>query len=141
MLQYSKVLCPIAFHLNCFAALDTARRCVEPETGTLYLLHVLRPVDPLEISSPAIAERETREAVEHLRQTIKEKLPNVNTTPVLRTGHPVDEIIEAQKLLDAEIIVLARHNRSGLARIFIGSVAERVVRNASCTVLTVHPKS
>jgi hypothetical protein len=65
MLQYEKVLCPIAFS-DYFEALDVARRCVDRETGTLYLLHVLRPVDPLEISAPAIAERQISEAVETL---------------------------------------------------------------------------
>ena len=52
---------------------------------------------------------------------------------------PVEEIIEAQKQIGAGIIVLAKHNRPGLTRMFIGSVAERVVRDASCAVLTVHP--
>jgi hypothetical protein len=46
MLQYEKVLCPIAFHENCFDALDVAQRCVDREAGTLYLLHVVRQVDP-----------------------------------------------------------------------------------------------
>jgi nucleotide-binding universal stress UspA family protein len=139
MLQYQKVLCPIAFHANCFDALDVARRCVDHETGTLYLLHVVRRVDPLEISAPAIQERQIREAVEHIRQIITENLQGLNVEPVLRSGHPVEEIIEAQKQVGAGIIVLAKHNRSGLPRMFIGSVAERVVRNAICTVLTVHP--
>jgi nucleotide-binding universal stress UspA family protein len=139
MLQYEKVLCPIAFHTNCFEALEVARRCVDREAGTLYLLHVVRKVDPLQISAPPIEERQIREAVERLRQVITEKLPDLNVEPVLRSGHPVEEIIEAQKQIGAGIIVLAKHNRRGLIRMFIGSVAERVVRDAICTVLTVHP--
>ena len=139
MLEYEKVLCPIAFHANCFEALEVARRCVDREAGTLYLIHVVRKVDPLEISAPAIEERLIKESVERLRQIIKEKLPDLNVEPVLRSGHPVEEIIEAQKQVGAGIIVLAKHNRSGLTRLFIGSVAERVVRDAVCSVLTVHP--
>jgi nucleotide-binding universal stress UspA family protein len=46
MLRYEKVLCPTAFHPNCFEALEVARRCVDREGGTLYLLHVLHRVDP-----------------------------------------------------------------------------------------------
>ena len=139
MLQYEKVLCPIAFHANCFEALDVARRCIDHEAGTLYLLHVVRKVDPLQISAPAIEERQIREAVERLHQIITEKLPGLHAEPVLRSGHPVEQIIEAQKQIGAGIIVLAKHNRPGLTRMFIGSVAERVVRDASCAVLTVHP--
>jgi universal stress protein A len=140
MLQYKRVLCPMAFHPNCIEALDVARRCGDREAGTLYLLHVLRPVDSLEISAPIVVERRLEDAVERLRRIIKEQLPDVNAQPILRSGHPVEEIIEAQKEVGAEIIVVARHNRAGLVRMFIGSVAERVVRDAPCTVLTVHPK-
>src|ERR1700686_1516357 len=107
MLQYEKVLCPIAFHANCFEALEVARRCVDREAGTLYLLHVVRKVDPLEISAPAIEELLTKKSVERLRQIIKEKLPDLNVEPVLRSGHPVEEIIEAQKQVGAGIIVRA----------------------------------
>jgi universal stress protein A len=139
MLQYEKVLCPIAFHANCFEALDVAWRCVDREAGTLYLLHVVRKVDPLQISAPFIEEHQIRDATERLRQIISEKLSGLNVEPVLRSGHPVEEIIEAQRQIGAGIIVLAKHNRLGLTRMFIGSVAERVVHNAVCAVLTVHP--
>jgi len=141
MLQYKKVVCPIAFHANCFEALDIARQCVDREGGKLYLLHVVRPVDPLEISAPVIMERHEEEAAKRLRQIIAERLSGVNVEPIVRTGHPVEEIIKAQKETDAGVIVLAKHNRAGLRHVFIGSVAERVVRDAPCAVLTIHPKS
>src|SRR5258708_40110728 len=89
MLQYERVLCPIAFHPNCIEALDVARRCADREAGALYLLHMLRPVDSLEISSPNVAERRLEDGVERLRRIIKEQLPDVNAQPILRSGHPV----------------------------------------------------
>jgi universal stress protein A len=141
MLQYKKVLCPIDFHPNCFDALHVAQQCVDREVGTLYLLHVVHPVDPLEASAPAIAERQIREAGERLRTIINEQLAGWNVEPVLRSGHPVKEIIEAQKQVGAEIIVLAKHDRLGLVNMLIGSVAERVVRDAGCAVLAVPPRN
>lgn len=140
MLQYEKVLCPIAFHPNCFDALRIARQCVDRESGTLYLLHVVHRVDPFEISAPIIADRQIQDATERLREVINRQLAGITVIPLLRSGAPVREIIEAQKDLNIEIIVLARHNRFGLVKMFIGSVAEHVVRGASCAVLTVHPQ-
>ena len=140
MLQFEKVICPIAFHANCFEALDIARQCVDREAGKLYLLHVSRPVDPLEISAPIIQERHEEEAKNRLKQIIAERLSGLNVEPIVRTGHPVEEIIKTQKESGADVIVLAKHNRSGLMHVFIGSVAERVVRDASCAVLAIHPK-
>jgi hypothetical protein len=90
----------------------------------------LRPVDPLEISAPAIAERQISEAVERFRQIITEQLPGLNAKLVLRSGRPVEEIIEAKKQVGAEIIVLAKHNRPRLTRMFIDSVAES--RGSGC---------
>jgi hypothetical protein len=49
--------------------------------------------------------------VERFRQIITEQLPGLNAKQLLRSGHPVDEIIEAQQHVGAEIIVLVKRNR------------------------------
>jgi nucleotide-binding universal stress UspA family protein len=53
-------------------------------------------------------------------------------------GKPWQVIVKAAEELDAGVIVLATHGRSGLAHALIGSTAEKVVRTAHCPVLTVH---
>jgi nucleotide-binding universal stress UspA family protein len=57
---------------------------------------------------------------------------------VLRCGEPVDQVVNAAKQLHADLIVVGTHGRKGLSRALLGSVAESVVRNAPCAVLTVH---
>jgi nucleotide-binding universal stress UspA family protein len=57
---------------------------------------------------------------------------------VLRCGEPVDQVVNTAKQLHADLIVVGTHGRKGLARAVLGSVAESVVRNAPCAVLTVH---
>jgi nucleotide-binding universal stress UspA family protein len=56
---------------------------------------------------------------------------------VLVTGQPSRTITETARKLRADWIVLATHGRSGFSHVLLGSVAERVVRSASCPVLTV----
>ena len=47
------------------------------------------------------------------------------------------EIVSAAKGMDASLIVVATHGYTGLKHIYLGSVAERVVRHAHCPVLVV----
>ena len=56
---------------------------------------------------------------------------------VLRTGPAASTIAETAKDEGADLLVVGTHGRSGLDRLILGSVAERVVRLASCPVLVV----
>ena len=59
----------------------------------------------------------------------------------LRTSvaQPAAAILHAQKNLGADVIVMRTHGRRGLSHLFMGSVAECVVREAKCPVLTIRP--
>lgn len=54
-------------------------------------------------------------------------------------GHPVSRILAFAEEHDCDLIVMGTHGRGMLGHMLIGSVAERVVRQAKCPVLTVHP--
>lgn len=61
-------------------------------------------------------------------------------TSKLLTGLPWQQIVEAaQREPGVGLIVIGTHGRTGLSRVLLGSVAELVVRHASCPVLTVRP--
>lgn len=64
----------------------------------------------------------------------------IDVTCALKSGPPFLEIIMAAKEIDASMILMGTHGRSGLAQVFIGSVAEKVVRRAHCPVMTVKPE-
>jgi len=55
-------------------------------------------------------------------------------------GVPFQEIVKAAEREKADLIVMGTHGRHGLERLLLGSVATRVVRTASCPVLTVREK-
>ncbi|MBW6503486.1 universal stress protein [bacterium] len=59
---------------------------------------------------------------------------------VVRVGMPYVEIIREARVRAADLIVLGRHGRRGIRDLFLGSTAERVIRNGSAPVLLVNGK-
>ena len=64
----------------------------------------------------------------------------VKVSVLLREGHPAEQILRAARSMKADLIVMGTHGRKGLPKLFVGSVAERVVAAASCPVVTVRGK-
>ncbi len=56
------------------------------------------------------------------------------------TGTAVEQIVRLAKELPADLIIIGTHGRTGISHVFLGSVAEKVVRRALCPVLTVRSK-
>jgi nucleotide-binding universal stress UspA family protein len=75
-----------------------------------------------------------RELEEKLRQCQK---PDCNSEFWLKEGDPAQEILTLAQDVGCDLIVLGTHGRTGLPRLLMGSVAEKVLRGASCPVLTV----
>jgi nucleotide-binding universal stress UspA family protein len=61
----------------------------------------------------------------------------VSARGVIRSGVAVDEILTVAAEEGCDLIVIGTHGRGGLSRFFLGSVADRVVRLATCPVMTV----
>jgi len=55
-------------------------------------------------------------------------------------GQPAEAIVARANALDADLIAMTTHGRGGLARLFVGSVADEVVRTASCPVLLIRSR-
>lgn len=88
------------------------------------------------------ANDETREHVADLVQRFvaTEGAPSIEKIAVyVTTGHPAERIVALATAVDADVIVLGTHGRTGLKRIVLGSVAEEVVRRAPCTVMVIRP--
>lgn len=58
----------------------------------------------------------------------------------LRVEFPAEQIAQLASDLEADLIVVGTHGRRGIRRLLLGSVAEGVVRHATCPVLVVRPK-
>lgn len=66
--------------------------------------------------------------------------PGLRTRTLVRTGQPFREIIDVAREQDIDLIILSTHGRTGLSHVFLGSVAEKVVRHATCPVFVVREK-
>ena len=55
----------------------------------------------------------------------------------MRWGSPVEAIVDYAQEQQIDMIVIATHGRTGLSHVLLGSVAERIVREATCPVLTI----
>ncbi|MGQ9688725.1 MAG: universal stress protein [Desulfobaccales bacterium] len=61
----------------------------------------------------------------------------IEVSTFLVQGWPAEALVRAALLLEADLIILGSHGRTGLTRLFMGSVAEQVIGQASCPVLVV----
>lgn len=150
MLSMSRILAPTDFSSHSEGSVRFACELAERLGAELHLLHVLSDVvvpagpDPMLISS--MPPEYYREIEDQSRQTLSglccgddwPKPPSVVTE--VRWGDPVDEINAYASELIIDLIVVATHGRTGLAHVLLGSVAERIVREAPCPVLTIRDK-
>ena len=87
---------------------------------------------------PDLEQQVRKAARERLEKTKTELVPkDVTCRTVLRDGVPWSEISSAAVEEKADLIVIATHGYTGLKHALLGSQAERVVRTATCPVLTV----
>jgi len=146
----SRILMATDFSDCSAEALDYAVLLAKHFGADLYLFHAF---EALPYKIPASASTARPGAFEWLR-TLKEEeekrlgalvgeiyQKGVKAYPVFKEGVPFREIPEAAREVEADLIVLGTHGRTGLDRLMMGSVAERVVRGAPCPIFLVKPKA
>jgi len=139
MLKFKKILCPVDFDPNSLGALQLASELAQEGEAILYVVHVVAMPPGPEVALP-FGEMETT-ARTQLERLVREKIKGKARYQVeVLMGDAGVEILQAAKRRGANLIVMATHGRKGLRRLVLGSVAEHVVREASCPVLTVKPK-
>ena len=137
-----KILCPLDFSTRSLEALDYAADIARQYDGQIILLHVVE--NPwVDLYGPTwqgfFAE------LEHALEWAKTKLVDAAQThaadlaceTIAKRGNPYEEIIDLAKARQVDVIIMATHGRTGLQRLSLGSVTEKVLRTAPCPVLTV----
>lgn len=144
MKPFTKILVAIDFSENAESAFDYALTLATQFNAELTIIHVINePVDLRGFYVPHISfdqlEKEIEEsAVKMMATFCRNKLGTfLNFKTAIVTGIPSDEITTAAVRIEASLIVIGTHGRTGLDRLLFGSTAERVVRSAACPVLTV----
>jgi universal stress protein A len=140
--KFQKILCPIDLDHESFSALECARDLAQKTGATLYLLNAARTPAPDMDAPVAIGPHpHWEQAAQHRLEQIagRQLQGGVPYQTIVRDGIPETVIVEVAAELAADLIVMATHGRSGLVHFILGSVAETVIREAGCPVLTMKP--
>lgn len=142
-IQLKNILYATDFSRAADAAFPYAAEFARRFGAKFYAVHVRTPENYLlaapEVWSTTAAEYEKNENA--LREVLRSDLPHIATEVLTAEGGvwPVLQSVIDEKKID--LLVLGTHGRTGVGKFFLGSVAEDVVRQARCPVLTVGPHS
>jgi nucleotide-binding universal stress UspA family protein len=120
------------------AAFEVARSLAKAQGARLVALHVA-PMEIVygELLRPPTDPRLYLNSLEDRLQQLKPTDLDVAYHAIVREGDAVTEILRAADEVECDLIVIGSHGRTGLSRLVLGSVAEGVMREATCPVLTV----
>ncbi len=141
-LKYQKILCPVDFDPNSLAALCAAAEIARENGGTVTLLHVIPPlIQPMGMPvETSLYDEQEKVARTRLAEIERDHLAGVPHESMTYVGDPAPSILKMQRKLGADLIVIGTHGRRGFSRLFLGSVAEHVIREAPCPVLTIRSR-
>ncbi len=142
MLPIRTVLHPTDFSEHSDAAFRLACSLTRDYRARLIVLHVLeRPLlvygGVMTAPPPPPPSAEERRSAQEQLHKIKPPDPAIGVEHLLEEGDPATAVLQVAQERQCDLIVMGSHGRTGLGRLLMGSVAERIVRNAHCPVLTV----
>jgi nucleotide-binding universal stress UspA family protein len=140
---YGRISCPVDLDDDAGGELAVAAELALHFYATVLVLHVV-PSTILATAAPGVPvpavtdlnRSRQKSALERLRKVCGSVLAGVKCELIVQLGDPAESILRGQNSLRPDVIVIATHGRKGLGRLVLGSVAERVVREAKCPVLT-----
>ena len=148
MVSIKKIAFCTDFSENADQAFDLAFDLTQKYQAQLLLIHVVPPlVFPSPVMEDFISEQASlqfsedaiQRAMEQIEKNYLGKMGDYKNALVrVLSGHPASEILNFVDQEKVDLVVMGTHGFTGLAHFFLGSTAEKVVRRAECSVLTVH---
>jgi nucleotide-binding universal stress UspA family protein len=143
-MEIRQILAPTDFSEFSKQAVTRAFELAHTFGAKLTLLHVIElPAYPIEgFVPPSMGATLLEDLEQQAERDLAQVLPETSgakaeVTRQVVVGIPYHKIIEVAAAEKVDLIVMATHGRTGLSHLFMGSVAERVVRTAPCPVLTI----
>jgi nucleotide-binding universal stress UspA family protein len=144
--KYKKVLFCTDFSENSDCAFDYAFGIAKRDEGVLYILHVI-PTTPDPYNLERWLTKEELDRVKATLQEDREKIYNdqylshikdkTKVRIVTESGREDEKILEFAQKEKIDIIVIGTHGRTGIERLFIGSVAEKIIRHSPIPVFII----
>jgi len=147
--MYAKILVPTDGSENAIKAGKHAIWIADQSGADIIVLNVIEPYYPKMPTMPNFRENlynelreEGKRAVQHFKENLEESqcngvCKNVNLTTEIKEGNPYDVILKTIDEEGIDLVVMGASGRHGLDRFMLGSVTERVVREATSPVLVV----
>jgi nucleotide-binding universal stress UspA family protein len=148
MREIDRILCPVDLSDVSRLAADHAVLLARWYQASITALHVCSPVlisvsdfaPAGSLHPPALSRDEITKAREQVSVFFAAAGPGV-VDVVVEDGRPANRILECARSLPADLIVIGTHGIGGFQHLLLGSVTEKVVRQATCPVLTVPPRA
>ncbi|MBL0225223.1 MAG: universal stress protein [Geobacteraceae bacterium] len=144
MKPFEKILTAIDFSASSDFAFEYALTLARQFQAELMVMHVINePVDLRGFYVPHISFEQLEKEIEEGAEKMMEKFcatkmgDFTSYTTVVVAGIPYEEVLRKAEETGASLIVLGTHGRTGIDHLIFGSTAERVVRSATCPVLTI----
>jgi nucleotide-binding universal stress UspA family protein len=155
MAAIKKILVPTDFSKFSDNALKQAVEMAKQNKARIFLFHVINPfyvssnirlyagdflVDPTIVMD--LEQKSMQYAQDMIQKQIRKvvKSSDVGIVYDVRKGNPYQEILKEEKDKKIDLIVIATHGQTGLKDYLLGSVADKVSRNAKCSVFLVRGK-
>jgi len=139
MFPAKKIVCPTDFSDGSFRALAEASELAVQFGAEVCLVHVIGSIPPT--SEPAIPEMPVwrHEDIEKELRRVAVPLTSkgIRVQYVVADGDAAEQIVHVAEDVGADLIVIATHGNTGWRHLAFGSVAGKVVRLASCPVMTI----
>jgi len=134
-----RLVLPIDFSDPSMSVLDAISELVGSPEGLhlMYVINDLTDLNPALVLTPDGEERAERARSALRRHAAEHGLEGCHVSVSHSIGNPAPAIVEYAEAVEADLIAIAASGRTGLSRVLLGSVAERVVRFAKCPVLVI----
>jgi len=145
MREINRILCPVDLSDVSRHAIEHAAVLARWYQAKITALHVCNPVVIPSADFAAVGPVRfplTEDEIEEARAQIVaglEPARGLDTDVIVEHGQPVDRILERATALPADLIVIGTHGAGGFQHLVLGSITEKVLRKATCPVLTVPP--
>lgn len=139
--MFEKILFPVDFSDTSEYAVSLALDIARKFNSRIYIQHVMDEtvIDPLfagDIPLDSFRDSLERKATKAMDEFIEDHVKHFeNYDVIVASGIPFQEILKTAKSLEASLIVIGTHGRTGLEKVLFGSTAEKVIREAPCPVL------
>jgi nucleotide-binding universal stress UspA family protein len=144
--MYKKILVPLDGSLLAECVIPHLEALAKASDGEVELISVIEPVEIPTRGKIALSEddlkqinREAKKEAHNYLDQIAVRLSksNIRVHPIILSGKPAESLIDYIADNDVDLLIMATHGRSGISKLFWGSIAEKVLRAVSIPVLLV----